>query len=401
MLSKKIGIFARGLSKAYEIHSSQLTRLKHMLIKPDLNKIDLFYAVKGVDLELRAGQSLGIIGENGAGKSTLLQLICGNLAPTSGDIEVIGRVAPLLELGAGFNLEFTGMENIFLNASLLGLSKDEILYHLEDIIDFADIGSFIDQPVRVYSTGMYMRLAFAIATVIRPDILVIDESISVGDGRFARKSFNRIMELKEQGVIMLFCSHSLFHVESLCEEALWIHQGQVKAQGKTQKVLIEYNNWIDRQQQVETNFGNWIMDSDIRENARFLNIEARCDGITGNCLTANSSFSTLEIKINFHSDPEIPTPTAAVGIILPDNRILTSCGTWIDDIILERSADGKGVVTLSYPNLPLLKGEYSLSAALLCERGIHIYDYAERVISLEVKQNHRMQGLVDIPHYWR
>ena len=205
-----------------------------------------FWSLRGVSLELKRGEVLGVVGVNGAGKSSLLQLICGVLQATSGAVQVRGRIAALLELGAGFNPDFTGRENIELNATLLGLSPQEIKDKMQSIIEFSGIENFIDQPVKTYSSGMYVRLAFSIATSVEPDILVIDEALSVGDGAFARKSFDRIMALKDKGVTILFCSHNIYQVESLCERAIWLDHGQVKASGPAHQVCLKYNQFLDQ-----------------------------------------------------------------------------------------------------------------------------------------------------------
>ncbi|WPF88241.1 ABC transporter ATP-binding protein [Cyanobacterium aponinum AL20118] len=399
MLSKRKLVSARGVSKAYDIYGSPLDRIISMLwFRP--HRTRSFHALSKLDLDIYSGQSIGIIGKNGAGKSTLLQLICGVLTPTTGKLQVNGRVAPLLELGAGFSPRFTGRENIFLNAALLGFSKEETVASLQDIITFADIGSFIDQPVRTYSSGMYVRLAFAIATTIRPDILVIDEAIAVGDGQFARKSFDRIFQLKEQGVTLIFCSHSLFQVEALCEEALWLHQGKLQAQGSASSVISEYETWMNQQSQIVTHSQISPRENSLQGYAKFTNVKVCCDGIAGFHLRAINGFSKLEIYLSYQSDPELPPPTVGVTIDTADGRMITSNGSWVDGIELERDSDGKGSVNLIYPKLPLLKGKYSLSVFLMCERGIHVYDAAEHIVTIIVEQEHILPGLVTIPHQW-
>ena len=181
-----------------------------------------FVALAPLNLQVQRGEALGLIGRNGAGKSTLLQMVCGTLNPSSGSVVVNGKIGALLELGAGFNPEFTGRENVFLAAAVMGFSGAETDALYESIVEFSGIREFIDQPVKTYSSGMYVRLAFSIATIANPDILVIDEALSVGDGAFAKKSFERIMQLKAQGTTVLFCSHSMYQVESFCDRALWL-----------------------------------------------------------------------------------------------------------------------------------------------------------------------------------
>ncbi len=396
----EVVIEAAGLGKDYPLYASAGERLRHLLWSRG-REARLFHALRDVTLTLRRGESLGIIGQNGAGKSTLLQLLCGTLTPSTGRLSVRGRVAPLLELGAGFNPEFTGRENIFMNAAVLGLDPDEIRERLDDIIGFADIGDFIDQPVRTYSSGMYVRLAFSIATRISPDILVIDEAIAVGDGQFARKSFDRILALREAGVTLLLCSHAMFQVEALCERALWLHHGEVRAEGPAARVVAQYNEWLnaggDRPQAVPVPGAPAPAPSG---HGHFTALSLSCDGVAGTALEAQSGRSRLEITLSFASDPALPAPTLAVMIYTGDGRILTSTGTWIDGVALTRDAAGRGHATLAYDPVVLLKGRYSLSAYLLCERGLHVYDAVEHVASLNVTQPHLEQGLVSLPHCW-
>jgi lipopolysaccharide transport system ATP-binding protein len=199
-----------------------------------------FVALAPLNLRVHRGEALGLIGRNGAGKSTLLQMVCGTLNPSSGSVVVNGKIGALLELGAGFNPEFTGRENVYLAAAVMGFSGAETDALYESIVDFSGIREFIDQPVKTYSSGMYVRLAFSIATSANPDILVIDEALSVGDGAFAKKSFERIMQLKTQGTTVLFCSHSMYQVESFCDRALWLDHGQVQMEGPASKVVAAY-----------------------------------------------------------------------------------------------------------------------------------------------------------------
>ncbi|MFZ4704170.1 MAG: ABC transporter ATP-binding protein, partial [Candidatus Methylumidiphilus sp.] len=216
MASADFAIRAEGLSKCYTLYDHPADRLKQMLMRGRRQYYREFWALRETSFELAKGQVLGLVGRNGAGKSTLLQLVCGTLAPSGGSLDVRGRVSALLELGAGFNPEFTGRENVYVSAAILGLSKAEINLRYDEIVEFSGIAEFIDQPVKTYSSGMFMRLAFAVATSVDPDILIIDEALSVGDGEFARKSFDRIIAMKETGKTILFCSHSMYHIESIC-----------------------------------------------------------------------------------------------------------------------------------------------------------------------------------------
>ena len=426
----KPAIHAQNLGKQYVLGASPYQRLWQLLVGSSSN-LSHFNALSGVDINIAQGESIGIIGQNGAGKSTLLQLLCGTLTPSTGQLEVNGQVAALLELGAGFNQDFTGRENILFSAALYGMQAQHIEQHLQEIIDFADIGEFIDQPVRTYSSGMYVRLAFAIATSVQPDILVIDEALSVGDGAFARKSFDRIMQLKQSGVTLLFCSHSLFQVESLCSRCIWLHQGQVMAQGPSAEVIAKYNDWLSQQAVAKapiirndqgtvagltadaTSDGSSGIASSpeldpnppsfkgAAGSVRFTNLKAHCDDLGGTALIARSGQSLLSVDFEFMADPQLPIPNLALVVYSADGKIVCSTGTWIDGIGLTRGADGIGRASLNFPKLPLLKGQYSLTAFLMCERAVHVYEAVEHFATVQVSQPHLEQGLFSIPHKWQ
>lgn len=243
-MSSEIAIQARSLGKSYPIFNKPEDRLKQMLSFGRRKYYREFWAVKDVDLEVHRGETVGIVGRNGSGKSTLLQMICGTLAPTSGELTVNGRVAALLELGAGFNPEFTGRENVFMNASILGLSSEETDRRFDSILAFAEIGDFINQPVKTYSSGMYARLAFAVAINVEPDILVVDEALSVGDEAFQRKCFARIHEIRERGGTILFVSHAAGTVVELCDRAVLMDQGERLITGKPKAVVNLYQKML-------------------------------------------------------------------------------------------------------------------------------------------------------------
>lgn len=232
-MSSEIAIKVENLSKCYHIYDQPRDRLKQFVLPrmqravgmPPKQYFREFWALKDVSFEVKKGETVGIIGRNGSGKSTLLQMICGTLYPTSGNIQTRGRIAALLELGSGFNPEFTGRENVYLNAAVLGLSKEEIDACFDDIASFADIGDFIEQPVKTYSSGMMVRLAFAVQAMVDPDILVVDEALAVGDEKFQRKCFARLEELKSKGASILFVSHSSGSIVELCQKTLFLDHG--------------------------------------------------------------------------------------------------------------------------------------------------------------------------------
>jgi ABC-type polysaccharide/polyol phosphate transport system ATPase subunit len=243
-----IAIKVENLSKCYQIYDKpndrlkqfMLPRLQRMLGRKPKQYYRGFWALKDVSFEIKKGETVGIIGRNGSGKSTLLQLICGTLNPTSGKIQTNGRIAALLELGTGFNAEFTGRENVYMNAAVWGLSNEEIKACFNDIVAFADIGDFVEQPVKTYSSGMFVRLAFAIAVHVHPDILIVDEALSVGDIAFQNKCMEKIKAIKEKGTSILFVSHDLSTVQIICDRVIWMKGGSQKMMGYPVDVCQEY-----------------------------------------------------------------------------------------------------------------------------------------------------------------
>jgi len=257
-------IVAHGLAKTYQIYDAPLDRIKQSFWRGKRKFYREFQALKNISFEIGKGETVGIVGRNGSGKSTLLQLICGILDPTQGEIIINGRVAALLELGAGFNPEFTGRENVFHNAAIMGISADEINSRFDRIASFADIGSFMDQPVRTYSSGMYVRLAFATAINVDPDILIIDEALSVGDEAFQRKCFSRIQEIKNNGGTILFVSHAASAVVELCDRAILLDEGEILLAGKPKQVITQYHRLIYSPQDKIQAIKNAIQDEATR-----------------------------------------------------------------------------------------------------------------------------------------
>lgn len=244
-MSSDFAITVEGLNKSFPVYSKPHYRLLQMLFpRKEGGWGKEFAALKGVNLKIARGETVGIVGRNGSGKSTLLQIICGTLTPTSGHVQVAGRVAALLELGAGFNPEFTGRENVFLNGTVLGLTREAVREKFDDIVGFADIGDFIDQPVKTYSSGMYVRLAFAVAIHVNPDILIVDEALSVGDEAFQRKCFAKIDEIRDAGATILFVSHSASTVLELCDHAILLDKGVVLTAGAPRHVITQYQKLL-------------------------------------------------------------------------------------------------------------------------------------------------------------
>lgn len=244
-MSSDLAIEAIGLGKAYRIYAKPYHRLLQSLgMQLGAKSWRDFQALSGVDLQIFKGETVGIVGKNGSGKSTLLQILCGTLNPSHGSVRVNGRIAALLELGAGFNPDFSGRENVFLNAALLGMTRSEAEHRFSDIVRFADIGEHIDHPVSTYSSGMYIRLAFAVAISVQPEILIVDEALSVGDEAFQRKCFSRIEELKRSGCTILFVSHSASSIVQLCDRALLLDEGELLTSGAPKDVVALYQRLL-------------------------------------------------------------------------------------------------------------------------------------------------------------
>ena len=252
-MSCEFSIKVDGLSKCYQIYDRPQDRLKQMLIREKKKLYREFWAVRDVSFSIGRGETVGVIGRNGSGKSTLLQMICGTVSPTCGHVETNGRVAALLELGAGFNTEFSGRENILLNAAILGFPQDAILDRMAEIVKFSELENFIDQPVKTYSSGMYARLAFSIAIHVDPEILIVDEALAVGDSRFVAKCMRRIKDIQNLGATILFVSHDVGSVRTLCERAIWLNNGTVVQDGDVFPVTGKYTEFMFRDEDVDDN----------------------------------------------------------------------------------------------------------------------------------------------------
>ena len=338
-------------------------------------------------------------------------------------------------LGAGFNPDFTGIENVYLNAALLGLSRAEVDARLDSILAFADIGAFVHQPVKTYSSGMFVRLAFAVATSLDPEILVIDEALSVGDGAFARKSFERVMQMREQGAAVLFCSHSMYHVHSLCSRALWLEGGRVRMYDTSPKVTSAYETALvaetvkrhDDALKAASNpyeeSAEGVFDAEISGDslaghladgadtplaidsgdvARLVSVEAWTDdGQSGAELAVQSCQTTVGLRVRFASNPMFPAPAVAFGLVHLSGVVLSSGLSSLNGLEFKRDARGNGEGQLTLPSLPLFQGSYFVRLFLTCERGLHIYEHVDNVVTLQVSQAGPEQGMMAVPHTWQ
>lgn len=399
-------IALRNVGKSYSHYRHGMDRLWEMITgRP---RHTMFTALQPVSLEIAQGEVVGLVGMNGAGKSTLLKILARTLTPSSGALEVHGRVSALLELGAGFHPDMSGRDNVYLSGALMGLSTARIDAIYENIVEFSGLADFMLQPVKTYSSGMFVRLAFAVATSVEPDILIIDEALSVGDGAFARKSFDRIMGFKKAGKTILFCSHSMYQIEAICSRVLWLDHGRVVLDGDPAQVTGAYNEFLGgAPSPAETHHPSppkegqsFLPMKPHAGSARLKFVKVMAGEHEGNELEVQSGRMAVRLEVGFESDPALDAPSVAVAFMGRDGRFIASAGTLNDGLVLPRRIDGSGGVSVNFPAFPLLKGNYWVSVYLLCEDGVHVYDQAEAVAELKVSQAGLEQGIVSLPREW-
>jgi len=392
-------VAAVALGKTYRIYPSAGARLAELILRRPRHVA--FPALADVSFEQRQGHGLALVGENGAGKSTLLKLVAGVTRPTSGRLEVAGRVAAILELGSGFHPDFTGRQNIELNAALLGLAENEVRARLPEIVEWSELGEFIDRPVRQYSSGMTMRLGFAIATQVDPDVLIVDEALSVGDGYFQKKCMDKILAFVERGKTLLFCSHAMYYVSALCERALWLRGGRVEASGDTEKVVREYERYLlaksARREQEETAATVSDADSGAERPARILAVrQATASGEH----PAYRHGDRWQVEVDWESRRADLAFHVAIGINRAEDGLpIASFATHYAGLEPLGGASPQHL-TLEVPELPLAKGDFSLTVFLLDERGLHVHDQRHVPEAFSVVSPRFVPGLVEIAHRW-
>lgn len=400
-MSSDAAITLRGVGKCYPLAGHPAQRMWNLLLGRAAAQ-EGFWALRSIDLAVRRGEAIGIVGHNGAGKSTLLQIVAGTMTPSEGEVRVRGRIAALLELGAGFNPEFSGRENVFLTAAMYGLSRGEIEARFADIETFSGVADFIDQPVKTYSSGMLVRLAFSVAVHVDPEVLIVDEALSVGDGEFSRRSFDRIMQFREAGKTLLFCSHSLYQVEALCDRAVWLDHGALRMQGAPSEVTVAYDAALRAKAKALDEHASAkppALAATPAEGyqARIQSVKVFVNGREGQ--PARTRESLVEVRIEF-SAHGVPVPSVAVAVMTSDGRCVTSSSTLVADLPVRLRPDGRGQVAWMINSLPLLKGEYFFDVYLMCERGLHVYEFVQSAAVLRVEQRGLEQGLVSFPHTW-
>ncbi len=361
-----------------------------------------FWALREVSFEVQAGEMLGIVGPNGAGKSTILKLISRVIEPTAGQIITHGRVSALLELGVGFHPDLTGRENVFLNGSILGLSRRKIKRRFDSIADFAGIGSFIDAPVRLYSSGMYMRLGFAIAVHSDPQVLLIDEVLAVGDHNFQTKCLDEIRELRRQGVTVLLVSHELEKIRSMCDRALWIEHGRIQATGDVERVTHAYLDGIVAQ--GTTDFAPVDrVDEAYRWGSREVELEqVELLNATAKPRRAFATGEEMTVRIYYRAHRRIERPQFGLAINHESGTHVSGPNNVFSGYEVE-SIEGPGYIDYCIPTLPLLPGRYLVTAAIHDYEGLHAYDfrrYCAEFIVVPAQEIKERYGILHIPASW-
>jgi ABC-type polysaccharide/polyol phosphate transport system ATPase subunit len=389
-----VTIKAEGLIKEYHIYDRPLERLKELFLKSPRHRV--FRALGPLDIEVRRGEALGIVGENGAGKSTFLKLVAGVIEPTSGKLRVDGKLSSILELGTGFNPEFTGRENVLLNGALHGLSNSEVNKRMGKIEKFTDIGEFFNMPVKTYSSGMYLRLAFSLAVHVDAEIVVIDEALAVGDGAYAKKCIDKIWDLRESGVTVLFCSHSLYTVANFCDRAVWLKEGAMQCVGETKEVLSRYEDYLREKESIQKEEGAVLVHSTGKKVAEVKDVKLVSDGRP--VQTSVSHSSDLEVILDFEifEDADV-----YVGFAVDRNDGLCCYADSMQKQGL-RPFRGRGNqhLALSFRDLPLLGGAYKVVIFLLDETGICVFDRGESPL-FKVNTAEKEWGVCSMPHDWR
>ena len=390
----EIAVRAVDVSKHYDVYRRPIDRLIEVFTRR--RRHDVFPALEGVSFEVEKGETIGIIGQNGAGKSTLLKLLCGVTRPTFGTFETHGTIASILELGTGFHPEFSGRDNAALNAAILGLSASEVRERLPDILEFSELGAFLDRPVKTYSSGMYMRLAFSVAVNVNPDILVIDEALAVGDGHFQKKCMEKIREFQQSGKTILFCSHSLYYVSSICRRALWLEQGRAMRYGPSLDVVHDYETFLrqrDRERPATSPHA-----SETATPVRLREIVV-CDA-TGRPRDRFARGEDVHVRLRIESDlPDQPVHVL-VGIHREaDDLQCFAVGTHADGLS-PLSGRTEYEMTVRLLELPLLRGDYSIIAYVGDEHAITVFDRRDVRPAFSMTGDRFEVGMISVDHRW-
>ncbi len=422
-------IQVNNIKKKFKVYFDKGQTFKEKLLFKNRNYYEDRWVLKGISFEVKKGEAIGLIGENGCGKSTLLKLLTKIMYPDGGNIEITGRVSSLIELGAGFHPDMSGRENIYTNAAIFGLTKKEIDNRLSDIIEFSELEEFIDNPVRTYSSGMYMRLAFSVAINVDADILLIDEILAVGDASFQAKCFNRLREIKGSGTTIVIVSHSLGQIEQICERSIWIDNGTIRMEGRPRDVHHYYLDFMGKKhskvesgdiKSAEIRKENKITEkvnvdvADTKDKTYSFNpmkdtnhwgsMEARIIDVKLYDNSKNEGYvyktgDDMIIEIKYETDRKIEEPVIGIGIFRNDGVHCYGTNTNIDriyDIFLK----SEGTIVCIIKNNNLLPGEYKLDVAIHTRDGFD-YDYYKGIKSFRMYSDVQDVGVMRLKHEWK
>ena len=400
-----IAISVKDVHKSFKIYYDKGQSFKEKILFRNRNKYENREVLKGVSFDVKKGEAIGLIGKNGCGKSTLLKLMTQIIYPDKGSIKMNGRISSLIELGAGFHPDMSGRENIYTNASIFGLNRKEIDERIKQIIDFSELEEFIDNPVRTYSSGMYMRLAFAVAINVDADILLIDEILAVGDANFQAKCFNKLREIKASGTTIVIVSHSLGQIEQICERSVWIEDGKIRKEGSPRNVHPYYldfmgnKNTVNNQQQKDDidkndsqNKNRWgNRDITITKICFFNSDDKECYNYRTN--------DNIKIKIDYQCKKEIDDVVIGIGIFRNDGIECYGTTTQIDRIG-NISLLNNGEICIRLPNINLIAGEYWFDIAFASINGVTTYDYWKKSVKFNIHSNITDIGIIRLEHDW-
>lgn len=408
-MEQEYAIELSNVKKKFKIYYDKGKMLKERVLFHSRNRYETRWVLKGIDFKVKRGEAIGLIGHNGCGKSTTLKLLTRIMYPDEGTIKMNGRVSSLIELGAGFHPDMSGRENIYINASIFGLTRKEIENRIDDIIAFSELEKFIDNPVRTYSSGMYMRLAFSVAINVDADILLIDEILAVGDVNFQNKCFNKLMEIKQNGTTIVLVSHSTAQIEQICDRSIWIHEGLIKAEGNTKEVNQQYLFFMDEQRKeaVEAAMDDKEekKDESTKESdkERVGTGEARFTQIIPMSIDRKKKYTfkigdDLVFEMNYHVNKPIKQVYFGMSIFRNDGIRCYGSNT-NNDHGLKYDLDKDGKMYITFPNIQLMPGKYFVDTCI--EISIDNYsDYYNNAVEFEVIDAVKDIGICRMEHEW-
>ncbi len=388
-----------GVSKKFVIDRNRSRTFQEVMVNLVRRKSDKeqFWALRDVSFEVPVGQTVGIIGNNGSGKSTALKIISGIIKPTSGTMVVNGRVSALLELGAGFHPDLTGRENVYLSGTILGMRQNEMKRRFDEIVDFSELERFIDTPVKHYSSGMYMRLAFAVATSVEPDILLVDEVLAVGDSSFQKKCFDRIRSFQKAGRTIIFVSHDLASVTETCSSVIWLHKGSLRQVGSANQVVTDYLEFTSAHGRTLAEEAPTAEDLTTDRPVRITKVEVL--GADGNPRYLFKTGEELVVSVSYIASDAVPRAGFGVTIARSDGTYCYATNT-MGDLGHAIALGEEGEVKVSFNPLTLLPGTFFIHATIFERRTHSHYDFREHAAMFKVHSDLSDHGVCILPHQW-